>query len=271
MCESMSLSSYVSTLSLEWRPRDVTAAAAQLNQDTIHLWAFDLANVHTDLFSDTIVKEDKARAERILDDQKRLLYLGGRAGIRRLLAHYTGAEPADLKFGYGSRGKPKLLEGFGEVTPHFNYSLSRDKVLYAISLNRQLGVDMEVLPRTINAALMAKRKLTDAERRSWQSLPSDLGNDSMLCCWTRKEAYGKAIGVGIRFRLRQVNLFEHLDKYYWQTDLDGLFERTDRDNMPEMLEGVQLGLPFDAVASLMYEKQGIQRGKPEILAMQLDL
>lgn len=271
MCENASLKTYISTLSFDWNFRGVTAAVPQLRRDSIHLWTLDLAAVHSDSFVGCFAPEDRARAARILDAEKRSLYLGGRAGIRALLSRYTDTDPSELKFGYGSRGKPELLDGSGRTSPSFNYTLSRDKVLYAISLDRQLGIDMEVLPRAINTDLMAKRKLTDAERRSWQGLPLELRNDSMLCCWTRKEAYGKAIGVGIRFRLGQVNLFDRLDQYYWQTNLDGLFEHTDCQNMPELLEGVQLGLPFNAVASLMYEKENSRSDRPEILAMQLNL
>jgi 4'-phosphopantetheinyl transferase len=271
MCENLSLKTYISTLSFDWNPWEATAATPQLLRDSIHLWTLDLAAVDSESYADCLVRDDRVRAARILDPEKRSLYLGGRAGIRALLSRYTDSEPSELKFGYGSRGKPKLLDGFSGTSPSFNYTLSRDKVLYAISMDRQLGVDMEVLPRTISTAPMAKRKLTDAERRSWQGLPLGLRNDSMLCCWTRKEAYGKAIGVGIRFRLGQVNLFDRLDQYYWQTSLDGLFEHTDYKNMPELLEGVQLSLPFDAVASLMYERENSRSDRPEIMAMQLNL
>ena len=270
MSKRVALQEVVSTLKLEWRTSDRTSLLPELSRDTIHVWALDLASDSSQSIVSNITNGDENRASRIVDPQKRRLYLGGRAGIRSLLSFYTGISPSDLEFGYGNRGKPRLMNKLNGPVPTFNYTLSRDKVLYAISQQRHLGIDMEVFPRTINASLMARRKLTERERENWLGLPSELGNDSMLCCWTRKEAYGKAVGVGIRFELGQVELFDYLHKCHWQTDLVGLFEHTDRENMPRLLEGVQLDLPFDATASLMYDIYSSEHDRPEILAMKLN-
>ncbi|MGI9318862.1 MAG: 4'-phosphopantetheinyl transferase family protein [bacterium] len=270
MCDGALLAERVSTLKLNWKSWPQDAAMPPLSRDSIHLWTLDLTAMDPDNLGRSVLQQDLDRGSRILDVEKRWLYLGGRHGMRLLLSRYTGLSPASLKFGYGNRGKPALLNELNGSELTFNYTLSRDKVLFAVSLDRQLGVDMEVLPRTINAELMAKRKLTASERQSWLGLPSDLSNDSMLCCWTRKEAYGKAIGVGVRFMLEQVGLFDGLDQCFWQTELVGLFERTDPGDMPALLEGVQLGLPFEAVASLMYEIENCQSDRPKLLAMQLD-
>ena len=270
MCSRASLQEVVSTLKLEWRSSADRSLLPRLSRDSIHVWAFDLATENFQSISPNITEEDESRASRIANTEKRHLYLGGRAGIRSLLSLYTGISPSDLKFGYGNRGKPRLMNELDGAAPTFNYTLSRDKVLYAISQQRHLGIDMEVFPRTINASLMARRKLTETERKNWLDLPSDLGNDSMLCCWTRKEAYGKAIGVGIRFELGQVKLFDRLHECHWQTGLVGLFRHSDRKNMPRLLEGVQLDLPFDATASLMYDINSGESDRPQILAMRLN-
>ncbi len=269
MCESLSLTHVVSTLSYNWTVWGRDELMPELNHHSIHVWAFDLADLAVAVINDCTLEIDRIRAARIVNHEKRKLYLGGRAGLRILLSRYTGLNYKALQFGYGHRGKPLLLNDLDGATIDFNYTLSKNKVLYAFSLDRQLGVDMEVLPRSINANLMAERKLTSAELDSWRGLPSTLSNDSMLCCWTRKEAYGKTIGVGIRFNLAQVNLFDRLDCNYWQTGLTGLFKHTDREGMPAFLEGVQLGLPFDAVASLMYEINNCTDDRPTIKAMQL--
>jgi 4'-phosphopantetheinyl transferase len=269
MSESLSLTNVVSTLSYNWTAWDCDRLMPELSHHSIHLWAFDMANLAPDVFDDSTLEVDRSRAARIINQEKRKLYLGGRAGLRILLSRYTGLNYKTLRFGYGHRGKPLLLNDLDGATIDFNYTLSKNKVLYAVSLDRQLGVDMEVLPRSINANLMAERKLTAAEQCAWRGLPSTLSNDSMLCCWTRKEAYGKTIGVGVRFNLAQVNLFDRLGSSYWQTDLTGLFEHTDQEGMPAFLEGVQLGLPFDAVASLMYEIDICMGDRPTIRAMQL--
>jgi len=242
----------VATRRLDWNGLDPHGPKLEIGPDDIHLWVFDLRNFDPVLLDQWIQPAEYARAERILDQGKRVLYLGGRLGLRYLLTRYTGIANEALHFGYGSRGKPRLEnKGVGDL-PAFNYSLSQDKVLYAVSHSRQLGVDMELLPRTVAAEQMAYRHLTEIERRVWQNLPLSQRNDAMLCCWTRKEAYGKALGVGIRYQMNAVTLFHQLQQDTWQVERSGLFQPNETAGMAEKLEGVQLYLPFGGVASLMY-------------------
>ncbi len=267
------LTDVIDSLALVWSEIDEMPSVAR---EQIHLWALDLSALDFAANKNLLQQAEYARARRIIDRQKRQLYLGGRIGLRVLLSRYTGIENIDLRFGYGERGKPALLNksADGEIT--FNYTLSGDKVLYAVSRDRQVGVDMEVLPRQINAEMMAERKLTPCEQRAWKRLPAALHNDSMLCCWTRKEAYGKAIGVGIRYRLNEVNLFHGLDNCRWQTRLAGLFTESADDAvasaaMPQWLEGVQLQLPFAALASLTYEIERPDSNRPSVLSARLQI
>ncbi len=255
------LADVVATLPLEWVP---TIDLSTLEHDKIHLWALDLSRCDIEAGEKHLAQAEVSRAQRILDREKRRLYLGGRIGLRILLSQYTGLDPLELGFGYGSRGKPVLANHLpgGEIT--FNYTLSKDKVLYAIARDRQIGVDMETLPRVINTKAMAERKLTDRERRAWEALPTVFGNDGMLCCWTRKEAYGKAIGVGIRYQLNAVNLFSQLASWRWQTPLAGVFPSSSTESMPKRLHGVQLQLPFNAVASLTYEIMAPKYDEPTL-------
>jgi len=240
-----------------------------LEPDTIHAVALDLDAVCETEMHRELDASDRLRGERIRDPRKRRLYLGGRFGLKRLLSWYTGIATDRLRFGYGDRGKPALLNAVEHGAIEFNYTLSGDKVLYAFARNMPLGVDMEVLPRKMNAAYMANTRLTRDEREAWLTLPEQTRNDAMLCCWTRKEAYGKALGVGIRFRLGEVSLFRQLDNPYWHTPRTGLFETTNSAGMPNLLQGVQLGMPFAAVASIMVGRADCRGGFPALTTLQL--
>ncbi len=262
------LTDHVGMLPLTWKADNPTESPQALIPGNIHLWTMDLS-VCGDWLMQYLTPTDRARGSRIADEEKRILYLGGRAGMRLLLAAYTGIPAGEILFGYGSRGKPRLANDASSVRPRFNYTLSRDKVLYALALERELGVDMEALPRRAAADLLAARKLTDPERTAWGEIPRSLQNDAMLCCWTRKEAYGKALGVGIRYNLGQVTLFGHPSRYRFRTSLEGLFTDTDSAGMPDTLEGVQLGLPFPAVAALMFPADGASTALPSISANRL--
>ena len=136
-----------------------------LPADEIHLWAIDLAALSA---GDKLSEAERRRARRIRDREKRDLYLGGRCGLRLLLSAYSGVANDALRFEYGARGKPKLAGG----DLNFNYTLSGGKALYALVCRREIGVDLETLPREIAADLHANRNLSDAEKRAWNRLPT---------------------------------------------------------------------------------------------------
>ena len=262
------LTDAVAMLPLEWRNDERMPALAR---HSIQLWTLDLAGFDLQQHVTSLSRAEQSRAARIHDREKRQLYLGGRLGLKVLLSRYTGISADALEFAYGSRGKPLLRHAAEEGQIEFNYTLSRDKVLYAFALDRPLGVDMEMLPRIINAGVMAERKLCAEEQQAWRDLPPEFANDGMLCCWTRKEAYGKAIGVGIRYCLNQVRLFDQLDNAWWQTDLEGLFEGVNIAEMSRSLGGVQIKLPFNGVASVMYAQHEGECSLPVIEARTLKI
>ncbi len=261
----------VAELALHWRQRDQVDFDLTKLKDTVHLWVYDLEQLDLVALSSRATKSELARAERIRDSGKRQLYLGGRVGLRYLLCRYSGLDDASLKIGYGDRGKPRLenTTASGEIC--FNYTLSKDKVLYSVTLDRQLGVDLETFPRRVSAERMSKSKLATAEQHAWAQLPEREKQNAMLSCWTRKEAYGKVTGVGIRYYLNQAVLFTALQQPWFQTTRVGMFETSNQANIPNLFEGVQIALPFNGVASLMYERSHVKESRLSILAGHLKL
>jgi 4'-phosphopantetheinyl transferase len=241
---------------LEWQVSSrIEPEYKQLEKNQIHLWLVDLARLLDE--SDNanclalLTKPEIQRSDRIVSQAHRRLYLGGRIGLRMLLTGYSGFENSALAFTYGDRGKPNLKNKLPGGTLNFNYTLSRGIALYAFSLNRELGVDVEMFPRKINMVNLAKRTLSDSERSCWNNIPEARKNDAMLACWTRKEAYGKTLGVGIRYAMNQVTLFSELHKDCWRTAISGLFDSEAAGDVRQVC-GIQLGLPIPGAASLMY-------------------
>lgn len=264
------LESAVAMLVPGWEHSNPVQHTPLLGDNSIHLWALDLEQNEADL-AIYLSSADHQRAGRIAQAVKRRLYLGGRAGMKCLLSTYIGVPARDLEFAYGVRGKPVLADSMPAPGIHFNYSLSQNKVLYAFSADRELGVDMEALPRRTNAELLARRCLTQSERTAWMNLPESVHNDAMLCCWTRKEAYGKALGVGIRYYLNEVDLFSCPASSRFSSSRAGLFKKTHRVAMPDWLDGLQIRMPFPAVAALMYSLGNGQTGNPQVQGKQLVL
>ena len=195
--------------------------------------------------------KEQQRAASIIDIDKRNLYIGGRVGLRILLNNYTGIDNSHLKLGYGERGKPGLLNVLDQGALEFNYTVSAGYAFYGFAWNRMLGVDLEVFPRTVDARAFAKRIMTQNERALWDAISLQEQNNAMLSCWTRKEAYGKLLGVGIRYRMNQANLFTRLDRDSWVTRVQGLFDN--ESNYLDSVCGIQVSLPMPGAAALMYE------------------
>ena len=115
-----------------------------------------------------------------------------------MLAHYLGCPPNEIEFIYGPKGKPELRDS---SRIRFNASHSGQIALYAFTLGCELGVDVEELRELDDAESIAVRFFSIGEVSELLSLkPEDRGL-AFFHCWTRKEAYVKAIGDGLAIPL----------------------------------------------------------------------
>ena len=117
------------------------------------------------------------------------------AALRGLLGHYLQRPPASLAFTYGHRDKPAL------ATPHdaltFNLSHSGELAAVAVGWRRWIGVDVELERPLPDLDDLAARSFAPAERRVLAALPEAERHPAFFRCWTRKEAFIKALGEGL--------------------------------------------------------------------------
>lgn len=202
----MSIDGPVAALSLEWTP---LPQRPSLGGSVVHLVAarvpdgFECSDTHWSLLSEAEIR----RAMRLKFDHHRHRWVAGRSLLKRLLARYADCDPETVRLGFGTLGKPHL--GVPEGTGiRFNYTDSGGHLIYAVSRGLEVGVDLEILPRPTRYAALARRKLSPAELAVFSQLPEAHREHAFLAHWTRKEAYGKALGVGIRFAMHEVTLCE---------------------------------------------------------------
>jgi 4'-phosphopantetheinyl transferase len=74
-------------------------------------------------------------------------------------------------------------------------------VLYGVTLNRELGVDLEYQRPVREAERIAERFFSPRENRAFRELPASCRQEAFFRCWTRKEAYIKARGGGLSIPL----------------------------------------------------------------------
>ncbi len=143
--------------------------------------------------------EEEARANRFLNPAHSDQYRAGRGRLREILAGIVGGDPAALTFVTGAAGKPALAV-IGN-TPAFNLSHTED--FAALALCRTpvpaLGIDIERI-RPIERDI-ARRFFSPAEVAALEALPVEARMAAFYRCWTRKEAFVKAMGDGLGFPL----------------------------------------------------------------------
>ena len=171
-------------------------AVPHLSPGAIHLWELDLDHF---VFSDILSEDERARAARFRFDHDRKRFAAGRTAMRLLLAGYLKAKPEQIHFTYGPAGKPAIA---GSKVA-FNLTHSGASALLAFALDCQVGADVELIRLIDDFPALAQYSFAPGEYQRWQALPADQKARAFYRCWTRKEAYLKAIGEGIAHRLQK--------------------------------------------------------------------
>ncbi len=136
--------------------------------------------------------EESAREARFVFPDLRDKFAAGRGQLRELLGAALGQDPRALGFQYGESGKPALVAG--EL--RFNLSHSGEVALLALSLHRELGVDVEVFKQRAYLEV-GTRFFAPAERAELLATRADEQPAKFFDIWTAKEAFVKATGQGI--------------------------------------------------------------------------
>ena len=84
--------------------------------------------------------------------------------MENLLASYLDIEPDRLQFNYTPSGRPYLLQKFRGRKLQFNLAHSHAFALYAVTLDRRMGVDLEQIYDFVETSQIAKRILSRQER-----------------------------------------------------------------------------------------------------------
>ena len=171
-----------------------------------HVWAIELhkSPAYLDILSGWLSEKEQDRANRIVIAHKRNYQIQSKAWLRWLLAQYTQSSPQAINYRHGHLGKPYLDANTPSL--QFNATDSGTTLLIAFHQSNELGLDIEAIPRNVNYQGIAKRKLTTKEFELLTSLPLHQQTNAFLALWTRKEGYGKAIGLGIRYPMNKVHL-----------------------------------------------------------------
>lgn len=131
-------------------------------------------------------------------------YLAGRYFLYALLARYLNTHISNIDLAYSRFKKPYLNSHTQSL--QFNYTDTNGYGLFAFSQSVELGIDVEQRSRTGNFAAIAQKRFTNDESTYVTNELGQIHSQRFLAYWTRKEAYGKALGVGVNFQMNQIDL-----------------------------------------------------------------
>lgn len=179
-----------------WSP---SATPAALSSGVVHVWAvrLDQSAPQVDDLRETLSGDELDRASRFYFDRDRRRFVCARGALRRILGGYLDVEPSELSFGYGAHGKPSLSRAEADALS-FNVSHSGELALVAVApAETELGVDVEEIRAMPDRDDIARQCFAPSEIARLQALPAAMREDAFYRCWSRKEAYLKALGDGL--------------------------------------------------------------------------
>lgn len=178
-----------------YKPGEELWKPALQTQD-VHVWCVSLSSSPEALsrFEQVLSSDERERASRYRFAVHRYRFAAARAALRYLLAAYTGTGPAQIQFREGLHGKPALAD---VSSVKFNASHSGDLGLYAVAYGRELGVDIEQHRVLDDFEDVASHYFATPEQAQLKLLPAKERAVAFFRCWTRKEAYVKAVGIGL--------------------------------------------------------------------------
>ncbi len=171
----------------------------------VHLWHIALERGE-DLVTELrrfLSAAELERADRYRFDRHRRRFIVRRAAMRQIVATYVQAPPQALSLSYTGRGKPSLSPADNPDDIRFNLTDSHELALLAVARGRELGVDVEYIRDGPADEKIARRFFSSGEVSDLISLPADQRRAAFFACWTRKEAYIKALGEGLSAPLDQ--------------------------------------------------------------------
>jgi 4'-phosphopantetheinyl transferase len=157
--------------------------------------------------SSVLSADEKERASRFHYDGDKKRFIACRAILRIILSRYSGVDARRLEFEYGTHGKPSLKRQTGiKAALCFSSSRSHSLSLFAVTVNQEVGIDTEYIRAVSDRDEIVDRYFTAGEKIIYGRLAPDAKQPAFFNGWTRKEAYLKAIGVGLNQPLRTVEV-----------------------------------------------------------------
>jgi len=169
----------------------------------VHVWraSLEVTPDQIDHYRQLLSADELARAQRFVFDRHRHRFIVARGTLRLLLGNYLNVPERDIVFGYSTHGKPYLSQPVNLADLRFNLSHAHELAVYAFTHRCRIGVDVEYQRPLRDLAQLAATVFSPRELAVFEALPAHQQQTAFYACWTRKEAFIKAIGDGLSYPL----------------------------------------------------------------------
>lgn len=162
-----------------------------------HVWTIDLEDETQVLRTDCLSSAERERARRFAFERDRARFLTSHSALREILAKYMSVPPRDIVYVENTLGKPELAARIHRSAPiTFSLSHSANLAVVLIGSASAVGVDVEARSLPRDHAGVARMIFSPEEFNAFESTSDANLATHFMTCWTRKEAYLKALGVG---------------------------------------------------------------------------
>jgi len=163
--------------------------------------ALDQSDAIVAALAEALSKDERQRAARFVFPDARRRFVVTRGCLRRILGCFCSLPASAVRFDYTPLGKPSLAIETTRMPVHFNVSHSRDLALIAIAFDLPLGVDVEAVRPMPDRVTISSRYFTAGEAAAIAAVAPHERDLAFFLCWTRKEAFSKALGDGLSLAL----------------------------------------------------------------------
>jgi phosphopantetheinyl transferase len=172
-------------------------------EDEIRVYVARPARVDAAIASALVTQEEHAWLQSFRFERDRHEHLVSRALVRASLGHHLHAQPESFRFRLGAYGKPSLEPAHDLF---FNASNNRNVVVCALARYEELGVDVEPLSRAGDILEVVETVFSTHEIAVLRKLPLEDQRQRATTLWTVKEAYIKALGLGLSAPVRDITI-----------------------------------------------------------------
>lgn len=178
-----------------------------LHSADVHLWRASLNLPASRLleFRQYLSSSELRKANRFHFQIHRDRYIARHAILRSILGSYLEVPPAKIVIENRCNGKPELSSSHDSPLT-FNLSSSDNTAIFAIAYKREIGVDIERINPAIDSESVSDMFFSPLETAVLHTLPADMQLKAFFDCWTRKEAYIKALGTGLSLALNSFDV-----------------------------------------------------------------